>query len=1591
MELNLGQRLALAIDMHLILDAGAGTGKTQSIVGRAIEHYLSVDQRATRLLPAGPRPAPLSGGALRIGLAEREDLAAWQGLLPSEVVVLTFTTRAAEEMRHRLWAELNRLRPGPTRDDGGERRDARVTQDGLIDQLTAMLEDAPIGTIDAFLSRLIAPWRADLAERPTEEIVSDAERHVLTDRALDGLWRLRSAGDAVDAGVSGERAAQLVTSRDRLARRFGSRSAMRKVLSSLLSNRVFVDNVARRLETGGSVDAADVNRLIVDLLSPADAMFDAFVDEIHTTCENWLNLARIHQGALELSAGLSGGLRFETFDELITAGPPATRWERYLWVHALCLVTCTASSHTKNEVSAFSGGNLVHSADWPRGIQTWGKVKDAAAKERAKALGAEIADLWNAPMGQSYRPIARALFLLDDTPFPVPNLPADSAFRPLRLSSPLPYGPPDGLRTFGLEEEACHLQDLLLCHRALLDLLHELKVREGVHEFDDVASLAGDLLLARCPRIMRGRYPVEVVRALDALPDDPWRDDHIVAALALMEGFTQNPELAALTAEESTRLFEDLQARFARLREIRARYRAFIIDEAQDNSAQQWRLLGRLWGERELPAGHPVPDTPWQPTVCCVGDRKQSIYAFRQAQVSGFVQFGASLRLTNRHEMASLPALTRAPALRRPESARDPRYVADGGFATASDLPASRSAAEGAWVRFDALEEGASIGSADAVARSEGHVELVVNYRTAAGLLERMNDWWEDLFDESHDRFPGDWYARPQALIPARAEAEGRFEWLLPARLAHEGHPESDLAVPLDPFTSGTTKEMENALIAARIRALLDGATTRVEETAQPDAVPMAPGDILVLLPSRSNLPDLMDRLEAAGIPAIADKEGGLLLRPVVRPLLGLLGWVARPSDRHAAATVARSCLVGLDDAGLQAFLGDAAIGEDLISRLAAQLPEGPHRALVLRWAHHAAEGEVQAALHDTLDHSDLLLAHPRGSERSDAEQFVGLLGSQSAEVGGDAILLADRMAHLADVAGRDLTSSGNATADAVQVMTIHGSKGLQARCVIVGGLFSEGQGNINHDLQDRVLATPGIFAANPRPWLTESSLESGVWTLARRLQEAQVQAEARRLFYVACTRVKDLLILAGGPSDSLAVPGGVSLKVRSLPMPTFGHMWFDALGWEPGEDGRYMIPVASLPFAVHRHVSELGEPRPAFSPLVRMTRLDAAAQYAFSVVEPTLASSGVSRSRRLTIAPHALDAAAACPRRHQMSTRGGLSTEAIRLDMAAQNPADSAAERVGLPPANVVGSIVHRLIEVGLPNPGTAQASVPLPPQWIEASPDRLDDESVIVSVLAELMPPDTDADEVANLMRTMARAIRAGPIGTLCAGGSHRGQTVEGLRTEWPFSVRHTFDVEAQDTTWTPHGAQILAEINRFEFSSNGIADLVLCTRLENGQGAIRAIDLKTTAAAHLHANWAHPLLEASGEERHPAETDLLQHYRMQLALYTRALQRQESARKDRGLPSRIVLPPAILAAATGRLIEMTESEMESALADLDTLLASLADLSLADEEAELPPRLSGSAAAACQSCPFAIGDIRLCAPAGEPLGPRPVEESA
>ena len=73
MRLNTAQRLALNLDAHIVIDAGAGTGKTSTIVDRVIEHYLTEDQRATRLLPKPGCNREMTGlGAVIRGLGRRD-------------------------------------------------------------------------------------------------------------------------------------------------------------------------------------------------------------------------------------------------------------------------------------------------------------------------------------------------------------------------------------------------------------------------------------------------------------------------------------------------------------------------------------------------------------------------------------------------------------------------------------------------------------------------------------------------------------------------------------------------------------------------------------------------------------------------------------------------------------------------------------------------------------------------------------------------------------------------------------------------------------------------------------------------------------------------------------------------------------------------------------------------------------------------------------------------------------------------------------------------------------------------------------------------------------------------------------------------------------------------------------------------------------------------------------------------------------------------------------------------------------------------------------------------------------------------------
>jgi ATP-dependent helicase/nuclease subunit A len=84
--------------------------------------------------------------------------------------------------------------------------------------------------------------------------------------------------------------------------------------------------------------------------------------------------------------------------------------------------------------------------------------------------------------------------------------------------------------------------------------------------------------------------------------------------------------------ERSLKLLRDLDE-FAETRlRLEARHRHVLLDEFQDTSRAQWELVRQLvksWGE-----GFGAADDALPPSIFIVGDRKQSIYGFRDADVA---------------------------------------------------------------------------------------------------------------------------------------------------------------------------------------------------------------------------------------------------------------------------------------------------------------------------------------------------------------------------------------------------------------------------------------------------------------------------------------------------------------------------------------------------------------------------------------------------------------------------------------------------------------------------------------------------------------------------------------------------------------------------------------------------------------------------------------------------------------------------------------------------------------------------------------------------------------------------------------------
>jgi ATP-dependent exoDNAse (exonuclease V) beta subunit len=128
------------LDRSLIVEASAGTGKTTELVNRIV-------------------------AVLRAGCAEIE-----------KIVAVTFTNKAAGELKLRLRQELDRVRQGAT----GEEAER-------LERALERLEEAAIGTIHSFCAQLLRERPVEACIDPAFEEVSEEQAEALYARAFR-LW-----------------------------------------------------------------------------------------------------------------------------------------------------------------------------------------------------------------------------------------------------------------------------------------------------------------------------------------------------------------------------------------------------------------------------------------------------------------------------------------------------------------------------------------------------------------------------------------------------------------------------------------------------------------------------------------------------------------------------------------------------------------------------------------------------------------------------------------------------------------------------------------------------------------------------------------------------------------------------------------------------------------------------------------------------------------------------------------------------------------------------------------------------------------------------------------------------------------------------------------------------------------------------------------------------------------------------------------------------------------------------------------------------------------------------------------------------------
>jgi ATP-dependent helicase/nuclease subunit A len=572
--------------------------------------------------------------------------------------------------------------------------------------------------------------------------------------------------------------------------------------------------------------------------------------------------------------------------------------------------------------------------------------------------------------------------------------------------------------------------------------------------------------------------------SLPRLGFDLLAKDYSLAVLSLMQDIERRLE------EEKQRLsvldFDDLQLRTLKLLDeypqlfarISERYRYFLVDEFQDTNGLQRDLMMKLGLRRGA-------------NLFIVGDRKQSIYGFRGADVDVFgemteaIENAGGLQQPLHLNFRSQPPLIEALNLIFAKVFRDRGEVA------ADELK-----------QLGYVEHEASVAERDA--RDEPPlVEFMVS------IVPDHKRGNSDADDEEETRFESrDVRQRDAAQLVERIEelvSGNNFS------LGKNGNTDSSLGH----FSYGQ--------IAVLFRALTG---VGIYESA----------------------------LRRAGIPYLTVQGKGFYQREEVTDLIQLLRFLDNSTDEIALAAVLRSPLCGISDNALFAlrsapFVGETSDGKKLPRRNLWHAVRKHREIQFIDDEERLELDRVSTFLREMLDRRNrypiaellryavaatdftaVIAANYDGAHRiSNVEKLFRLADAfeKSGQLIRDFVHYVEKFE---EAAGRETEGQIDSTANVVRLMTIHQAKGLEFPVVIIPDLsrYKSSERDNSLFVVDR---HRGFSVAVPDG---RGGVARGTtFGQLRERSGRREQFESMRLLYVAATRAEDRLIFSGATTET--------------------------------------------------------------------------------------------------------------------------------------------------------------------------------------------------------------------------------------------------------------------------------------------------------------------------------------------------------------------------------------------------------------------------------------------------------------------------